>query len=74
VTIFGTNAFYWHYHLWKRRVPPSIHIEHKAGYKMFVYFIGENLQITDELTGELKPVEVILAILGASQFTYVEAV
>jgi len=41
---------------------------------MFVYFIGENLQITDELTGELKPVEVILAILGASQFTYVEAV
>lgn len=71
---FGSTAFYRHYHLWKRRVQPSMHIEHKAGDKMFVDFTGEKLQIVDEQTGEIKPVEVFVAILGASQLTYVEAV
>jgi hypothetical protein len=50
-----------------------MHIEHKAGYTMHVYIIGENLQILDELTGELKPVEADLANQGSSQSTYVEA-
>lgn len=51
-----------------------MHVEHKAGDKMFVDFAGEKLSITNEQSGEIKEVEVFIAILGASQLTYVEAV
>lgn len=71
---FQMTAFYKHYNLWKRRVHPSMHMEHKAGDKMFVDFTGEKLHVVDPDTGELKSVEVFVAILGASQLTYVEAV
>ena len=71
---FGHTAFYRHYHLWKRRVQPSMHIEHTAGDKMYVDFTGEKLPVLDEATGELKQAEVFVAILGASQLTYMEAV
>ena len=47
--------------------------EHKYGDKMFVDYAGKKLYITDRLTGEAKPAEVYLAILGGSQMTYVEA-
>ena len=44
-----------------------MNIEHKAGDKVFVDFAGEKLQIVDRKTGEIKEVEVFVAILGASQ-------
>jgi len=71
---FARTAFYHHYNLWKRRAKPSMHMEHKAGDKVFVDYTGEKLRVVDEQTGEIKPVEVFVAILGASQLTYVEAV
>ena len=37
-------------------------------------FAGKKLSITDKDTGEITEVEVFVAILGASQLTYVEAV
>ena len=51
-----------------------MHMEHKAGDKLYVDFAGDKLSIIDRQTGEIKPVEVFVAILGASQLTYVEAV
>jgi transposase len=71
---FSRTTFYHHYNLWRRRAKPSMHMEHKAGDKIFVDFTGEKLHIVDEQTGEVKAVEVFVAILGASQLTYVEAV
>ena len=50
-----------------------MHMEHKAGDKMFVDYAGEKLAIIDQKTGEEQPVEVFVAILGCSQLTYVEA-
>lgn len=41
---------------------------------MFIDYAGKKLQIVDKETGEIKDVEVFIAILGASQYTYVEAV
>jgi transposase len=49
-------------------------MEHKAGDKLFIDFAGDKLTIIDQQTGEIKNVEVFVAILGASQLTYVEAV
>lgn len=58
---------------YRRRSGITMHIEHKAGDKMFVDFCGDKLQIVDARTGEVKEVEVFVAILGCSQLTYVEA-
>lgn len=52
---------------------PVMHLEHKAGDKMFVDYAGEKLIIVDKESGELREVEVFAAILGCSQLTYVEA-
>jgi transposase len=71
---FKMTAFYRHYNLWKKRVHPSMHMTHKAGDKMFVDYTGEKLHVVDPESGELKTMEVFVAILGASQLTYVEAV
>lgn len=71
---FKMTSFYNHYKLWKRRVLPSMHMTHKAGDKMFVDFTGEKLEVVDPASGEVKTMEVFVAILGASQLTYVEAV
>lgn len=46
---------------------------HKAGEKMFIDYAGKKLHIIDKETGEIKPVEVFVATLGASQYTYLEA-
>ena len=51
-----------------------MHIEHKSGDKTFVDFTGKKLQIKNSILGEERDVEVFVAILGASQLTYVEAV
>jgi transposase len=51
----------------------SMKMEHKAGDKMFVDYTGKKLQVVDKLTGEIKDVEVFVAILGCSQLTFVMA-
>lgn len=70
----GKSQFKHYFSQWKAQVNPTMHMEHKAGDKLYVDFAGDKLSIVDQQTGELKPVEVFVAILGASQLTYVEAV
>lgn len=70
----GLSQFKHYYSQWKAQVNPTMHMEHKAGDKLYVDFAGDKLSIIDEQTGEVKSVEVFVAILGASQLTYVEAV
>lgn len=61
---FKITSFYRHYNLWNRRVHPSMHMDHKAGDKVFVDFTGEKLNVVDPASGELKAMEVFVAILG----------
>lgn len=70
----GRSQFNHYYVQWKGQVNPSMHMEHKAGDKMYVDFTGDRLSIIDRVSGEIRDVEVFVAILGASQLTYVEAV
>lgn len=66
---YGLSQFKHYYALWKAQRNPVMHIEHKAGDKMYVDFAGDKLRLADGTT-----VEVFVAILGCSQYTYVEAV
>jgi transposase len=70
---YGYSQFCWHFQNWEKSQELSMHMEHKAGDKLFVDFAGKKLAITDRATGIARPVEVFVAILGASNLTYVEA-
>jgi len=49
-------------------------VPHKVGDKLFIDFTGKKLQVVDQQTGEVRDVEVFVAILGCSQLTFVIAV
>lgn len=67
------SQFNEHYNRWSRKVKPVMHINHKAGDKMYVDYAGKTLQIIDKESGEVSQVQFFVAILGASQYTYAEA-
>lgn len=50
------------------------HVEHYAADQMYIDFSGDKLEIVDEESGEIKKVEVFVAILPFSHYTYCEAV
>ena len=70
---YSYSRFCYHYQVWRDASQISMHMEHKAGDKLFVDFTGKKLKVTDRFTGSQKEVEVFVAVLGASQLTYVEA-
>ena len=70
---YAETSFYGYYRKWKQKVNPSMHIEHKAGDKMYVDYAGGTLPYVDTDTGEIKQAQVFVAILGWSQYAYVEA-
>lgn len=71
---YNTTQFYKYYREYVRCTRPTMHIEHKAGDKLYIDFAGDKLSLTDPDSGEVREVEVFVAILGCSQLTYVEAV
>jgi transposase len=46
---------------------------HHAGEKLFVDYAGTKPSIIDATTGEVIEVELFVAVLGASNYTYAEA-
>ncbi|RLE11094.1 IS21 family transposase, partial [Candidatus Aerophobetes bacterium] len=70
---YSYSQFCYHFQVWRSLFPLTMHIEHKAGEKMFVDYTGKKLRIYDSIRGKTKEVEVFVAILPASQLTYVEA-
>ena len=61
------------YRQWAQRLRPSMRQVHRAGEKTFVDFSGKRPTLVDRRTGELRPVELFVAVLGASSLTYAEA-
>jgi transposase len=61
------------YRVWSRKLNYSMRQIHKAGEKMFVDYSGQLAGITNPKTGEIKMVQIFVAVLGASSYTYAEA-
>lgn len=47
--------------------------ERRAGEKLFIDYSGRKPSIVDRVTGEVKEVELFVAVLGASSYVYAEA-
>lgn len=62
-----------HFHRWCRSEEVSMHIEYKAGEAMLVDWAGDKLQVINGTTGQNWDLDQFVAILGASELTYVEA-
>ncbi len=61
------------YRKWLDRRGLRMRQQHHAGDKLFVDYSGKRASIVDPKTGEVIPVEIFVAVLGASSLTYVEA-
>ena len=68
-----SSQFCDYYLRWSKKVNPVMHMNHKAGDKMFVDYAGKTLELVDAQTGEITEVQFFVAILGASQYTFAEA-
>ena len=62
------------YRDWAKRLPVTMRQEHRAGEKLFVDFSGDGIEIVDRDTGEAVVAKLFVAVLGASNYTYVEPV
>jgi transposase len=62
------------YQTWRSRRDLVMRQTHRAGEKLFVDFCGQTVPITDPNTGEIRPAQIFVAVLGASSYTYAEAV
>jgi transposase len=70
---FRYTQFCVRYASWLERQRPTMRQVHIGGDKLFVDYSGKKPLIVDRETGELIPVELFVAVLGASNWTYVEA-
>jgi len=69
----GYTQFCDDYRKWVQRHRLSMRQVHHAGEKLFVDYSGKKPYIVDRDTGELIEVELFVAVLGASNYTYAEA-
>lgn len=61
------------YREWAGKLHLSMRQVHKAGEKLFVDYAGQTLPIVDRSTGEIRDVQIFVAVLGASNYTFAEA-
>ena len=62
------------YQRWASKLNPTMRQTHRVGEKTFVDFSGDGLTLIDPATGECRKAPLFLAVLGASNYTYVEPV
>ncbi len=62
-----------YYRRWCKRQRLSMRQVHRAGEKLFVDYAGHQPTIVNRHTGEVRKVELFVATLGASNYTYAEA-
>ncbi|MFZ4126223.1 MAG: IS21 family transposase [Rickettsiales bacterium] len=61
------------YRTWCRTQQYSMRQTHQAGEKVFVDYAGPTIDIIDPDTGEIRTAQLFVGVLGASNYTYIEA-
>lgn len=58
----------------RKVLEPTLRQVYRAGEKMLTDFVGDTIDLIDRETGEVHPAYLFVAVLGASNYTYVRAV
>jgi len=62
------------YRGWASRLSVTMRQAHIGGDKLFVDYAGDTVPvIVDRLTDQVRPAQIFVAVMGASNFTYAEA-
>jgi len=62
------------YRVWEGKLSVTMRQTHVGGDKLFVDYAGDTVPvIVDRPTGEVRQAQIFVAVMGASNFTYVEA-
>src|SRR5882672_1472132 len=61
------------YRAWASKLNLVMRQSHRAGEKLFVDYAGQSIPVVNGRTGEVHEVALFIAVLGASNYTYVEA-
>ena len=70
---YSYSQFCDRYRHWRSLQKRSMRQSHKAGEKCFVDYCGQTVPIVCRETGECRPAQIFVVVLGASNYTYVEA-
>ncbi len=70
---FQYTQFCVRYRAWRETLDVPMRQEHKAGEALFVDYCGQTMPVADRKNGEIRDVQIFVAVLGASNYTYVEA-
>ncbi|MGR3318858.1 MAG: IS21 family transposase [Candidatus Anammoxibacter sp.] len=61
------------YNEWLSRQQPSMRQTHKYGEKLFIDYCGPTIPIVNPETGEFYGVQIFVAVMGGSNYTFAEA-
>jgi transposase len=70
---YGYSRFCDLYRDWRVGISPTMRQTHVAGERLFVDYAGQTVPVTDPITGTVRPAQIFVAALGASNYTYAEA-
>ena len=58
---------------WEGRLSPTMRQAHPASERLFVDYTGQTVDLIEPGSGEIRPAQIFVAVLGASNYTYAEA-
>ena len=61
------------YRAWEGRLSPTMRQVHPAGERLFVDYAGQTIDLVDPGSGEIRPAQIFVAAMGASNYSYAEA-
>ena len=70
---YGYSRFCYHYQRWRQERDLVLRQQHRPGEKLFVDWAGATMPLYDPATGQARPAQLFVAVLGASNYTYAEA-
>lgn len=70
---YGYSRYCSLYRVWLKRQDVVLRHEHRAGEKLFIDYAGDRIAVHDPGTGEVRQAAVLVAVLGASNYTFAEA-
>ena len=70
---YGYSRYCELYTRWEGRLSPVMRQRHRAGERLFVDCAGHTVDVVCPETGEVGTARILVAALGASNYTYVEA-